>query len=223
MKGRRFPIFLALVLIITGVPALAELYTDWLWFAQVGYEQVFLKSLAARALLTVVSGVVVFALLGGNVLLALRSLKPRLFMVSTPQGPQALTMSTRTIRRLALIGAVLVSLMTAFFTGAQWESWLFFLNATPFGRTDPILGRDIGFYLFTLPLLERVHALLFVLTLLTAGGTLAIYILGEEVGLDPVRGAIVSRRAMRHLGMLAALLLIVLAFGAWLQIPQLLT
>ena len=68
MKLRRFPLLLAIVLLTTGVPALAELYTDWLWFAQVGYEQVFLKSLAARALLTVLSGVVVFALLGGNLL-----------------------------------------------------------------------------------------------------------------------------------------------------------
>jgi uncharacterized protein len=223
MKARRFPIFLTLVVIITGVPTLAELYTDWLWFAHVGYEQVFLKSLGARALLTVVSGVVVFGLLGGNLLLALRSLRPRAIVVSTPQGPQALTMSARSIRRLAMTAAVVVSLLTAFFAGTQWETWLFFLNATPFGRTDPILGRDIGFYLFTLPLLENVHSLLFGLTLLTTIGTLAVYVLGEEVGLEPVRGVFVSRRAVRHLAILGALLLIVLGFGAWLQIPQLLT
>ena len=37
------------------------------------------------------------------------------------------------------------------------------------------------------------------------------------------RGIFVSRRATRHLGLLAAFILLVLAFGAWLQIPQLLT
>ena len=46
---------------------------------------------------------------------------------------------------------------------------------------------------------------------------------GEEVGFHPTHGVFVSRRATRHLGVLAALLLLVLAFGAWLQIPQLLT
>ena len=49
------------------------------------------------------------------------------------------------------------------------------------------------------------------------------YLFGEELGLDAdPRHLFLSRRATRHLGLLAALLLIVLAFGAWLQIPQLL-
>ena len=33
----------------------------------------------------------------------------------------------------------------------QWESWLFFVNATDFGLEDPQFGRDIGFYVFRLP------------------------------------------------------------------------
>ena len=105
MKLRRFPLLLAIIVLTTAVPALAELYTDWLWFAHVGYGQVFVKSLGARALLTVLSGVAVFALLGGNLWLALRVLRPRAFMVTTPQGPQALTIDARSIRRLAM-GAV---------------------------------------------------------------------------------------------------------------------
>ncbi len=164
MKLRRFPLLLAIIVLTTGVPTLAELYTDWLWFAHVGYGQVFVKSLGARALLTVLSGVAVFTLLGGNLWLALRVLRPRAFMVTTPQGPQALTFEARTIRRLAMGAVAVISLLVAFIAGAEWETWLYFLNATPFGRTDPVLGRDIGFYVFTLPLLERVQHLLFVLT-----------------------------------------------------------
>ncbi len=223
MTLRRFPLLLAIVLLTTGVPALAELYTDWLWFAHVGYGQVFVKSLGARALLTVVSGVVVFALLGGNLWLALRVLRPRAFMLTTPQGPQALTIDARSIRRIGMGAAAVISLLVAFIAGAEWQTWLYFLNATPFGRTDPVLGRDIGFYLFTLPLLEGVHNLLLVLTLVAAVATVIVYVLGEEVGLEPTRGLFVSRRATRHLAVLAALLFVVLGFGAWLQIPQLLT
>jgi uncharacterized protein len=223
MKRRRFPVLLLLVLLGTGVPTFAELYTDWLWFAHVGYEHVFLKSLGARGLLTVLSGIVAFALLGGNLMLALRALRPRVFMVSTAQGRQTLTMEARSIRRLALGAAALISLVIAFITGAQWETWLYYLNQAPFGRVDPVLGRDIAFYLFTLPLLEGVHGLLMALLLLTAAGTVAVYVLGEEVGLEPARGVFISRRATRHLGVLAAMLFLVLGVGAWLQIPQLLT
>ena len=55
-----------LVLLITGVPAVATFYTDWLWFKELGYEPVFLRSLSAQTLVAVAAGLVVFALLAGN-------------------------------------------------------------------------------------------------------------------------------------------------------------
>ena len=223
MTVRRLPILVVLVLLITGIPAVAEFYTDWLWFRELGYEQVFLRSLTAQTVVTVGAGVVVFALLAGNLLLALRSLRPRPFMIATPQGPQTIMMDPSSIRPLALGIVGLVALLTAMYAGGRWETWLYFLNATPFGRTDPILGRDIGFYVFTLPLLEMLQGIFYFVVFLMAAVALAAYVFGEEVGLDATRGVFVSRRATRHLGLLAAVMLMVLAFGAWLQIPQLLT
>src|SRR4030095_1560569 len=97
MTIRRIPLFLLLVLVMTGLPALVELYTDWLWFQEVGHEQVFLKSLSASSLVTTVSGLVIFAVLAGNGLAALRGLRPRPFMIVTPQGPQPIAMELRSI------------------------------------------------------------------------------------------------------------------------------
>jgi hypothetical protein len=223
MRIRRLPVLLALVVLVTGVPALATFYTDWLWFKELGYEQVFLRSLSAQTLVTGISGFVGFALLAGNLMLALRSLRARPFLIATPQGPRTVMMDPANIRPLALGALGVVSLLTAIYTGGRWETWLYFLNATPFGKTDPILGRDIGFYVFTLPLLEMIQGLLSFVIFLMAAVAVAAYVFGEEVGLDATRGVFVSRRATRHLGLLAALMLLVLAFGAWLQIPQLLT
>jgi hypothetical protein len=93
----------------------------------------------------------------------------------------------------------------------------------PFGSVDPILGRDIGFYVFTLPLLELVHGVLWFTMILTAAVVAAAYVFGGSLGVDPARGLYGSVRAVRHIALLAAALLLVLAFGAWLQIPQLLT
>jgi len=222
MTIRRIPLFLLLVLVMAGLPALAELYTDWLWFQEVGHEQVFLKSLSASSLVTMVSGLIVFALLSGNALAALRGLRPRPFMIVTPQGPQAIAMDLRSIKRLGLTVIAIVSVLIAFYAGARWETWLYFLNGTAFGQRDPVLGHDIGFYVFTLPLLEQIHGVLYLVVLLMAGTAVAAYLFGEELGLDATRGIYLSRRATRHLGILAAILLLVLAYGAWLQIPQLL-
>jgi uncharacterized membrane protein (UPF0182 family) len=223
MAIRRLPLLLLLILLSTGIPALAELYTDWLWFREVGYESVFLKSLSAGSLVSLTAGLVALALIGGNALMALRGLRPRPFTIATPQGTQAISLDPRTIRRFAMIAAVIVSGLIAFYAGGHWETWLYFVNGTPFGQRDPVLGRDIGFYVFTLPLLELIQGLLFLIVLLMTATAIAAYFFGEELGLEPTRGLYLSRRATRHLGALAALLLVVLAFGAWLQIPQLLT
>ena len=222
MTVRKFPILLAVVLLFTAVPALAGFYTNWLWFREVGYEAVYLRALSAQASVGIGVGVVVFALLAGNLVLALRSLRPRPFLVSTPNGPQTVMVDPSSMRPLALILAGLVSLLIANYSGDQWITWLYFLNATPFGKTDPILGRDIAFFVFTLPLLETLHALSRIVVFLMAAVAVAAYIFGEELGLTP-RGLYVSRRAGRHLGLVAALGLLVLSYGAWLQIPQLLT
>jgi uncharacterized membrane protein (UPF0182 family) len=218
----RAPVLLLLVFLITGIPAAAEFYTDWLWFQEVGYEQVFLRSLTVRSLVTVAAGLVAFAVLGGNLVLAMRHLRPRPFMVATPQGPQTITVDPATIRPLVLLAAAAVALMIGLFAGARWEAWLYYVYATPFNKVDPILGRDIGFYVFTMPLLEHLHGLLFFLCFLMIATAVAAYVLGGEVALHPVRGLTVSRFAMRHVAGLVAALLLLLAFGAWLRIPGLL-
>jgi uncharacterized membrane protein (UPF0182 family) len=222
-RRSRVWIVFALILLGTVLPATAVFYTDWLWFREVGYEQVFIRSLTARSLVTAVTMLAAFLLLAGNLLLAFRTLRPRQFVIATAVGPQAINVEPASVRPLALMGAALVALLMGIYSGAQWETWLYFIHATPFGRTDPILGRDVSFYVFTLPLLEIVHGLLLVGIVLSLAATLVTYFLGGEIALDPMRGVNASRTAVRHVALLAAALLLVLAFGAWLQIPQLLT
>ena len=86
---RRVPLILAAVIVLLGLPAFAEFYTDWLWFKELGYEQVFIRSLTARSTVTALAGLVVFALLAGNLAIAFRALRPWQFTVVTPEGPQA--------------------------------------------------------------------------------------------------------------------------------------
>ena len=173
-RRSRIPFVLVLIVIATGLPAIAVFYTDWLWFKEVGYEQVFIRSLTARSTVTTVAAAVVFAILAINLFVTFRSLYPRQFVIATAVGPQSITVDPNRVRPLALMGAGLVALVTGLFAGSQWEQWLYFIYATPFGKADPILGRDVGFYVFTLPALEMVHGMLFttlvLATVATVGG-----------------------------------------------------
>jgi uncharacterized membrane protein (UPF0182 family) len=223
MKLRTFPLIAALLLLGTGVPTAAKFYTDWLWFTELGYEAVFLRALSAQATVGIVSGAVAFALLAGNLLIALRALRPRPFRVTTPNGPQIVMMDPSGIRPIALGAVALIALLIGNYAGARWETWLYFLNATAFGKTDPILGRDISFYVFTLPVLEMLLGMAYFVLFLMVIVAAAAYAFGEQIGFGVTRQVFVSATAGRHLGLLAAVGLLVLAFGAWLQVPQMLT
>ena len=211
------------ILVVLGLPAFAQFYTDWLWFREVGYEQVFIRSLTARSTTTAVAALGVFALLAGNLTLALRSLRPWHFTITTIDGPRPVTMDPARFRPLVMAAAGFVALFSGIFAGSRWVVWLAYLYATPFGIADPILGYDVGFYVFTLPFLEILRGLLFLILFLAAAGSVAAYVIGGSVALDPIRGVLIARGAMRHLSLLAMAFFLVLAFGAWLQIPQILT
>ncbi len=223
LRFPRFFLFLAAILVFTGIPSFAEFYTDWLWFEELGYEQVFLKSLSAQATTGLAVGAVVFAILWLNLRLSLRLLRRREFAIATPDGPRIITVDTGRLRSLIYAGAFVAALLIGLYSASSWATWLYAIHATPFGRTDPVLGRDIAFYLFRLPMLELVHGIALTTIILTIGGVGGAHVAAGNLALDPLRGVIASPTAKRHLSLLAAALFIVLAFGAWLRIPHLLT
>ena len=50
---------------------------------------------------------------------------------------------------------------------SNWEIILKFFEQVSTGLKDPILGKDVGFYLFTLPFLDSLYNLLFLLTVIS--------------------------------------------------------
>src|SRR5262245_60509154 len=159
MPLRRLPILLVLLLVATGIPATAEFYTDWLWFQEVGYLPVFVRQLSARGTIGIATGGIVLAFVWLNLRLALRSLRRREFTISTPDGPRVISVDSGRIRTFMFAGALIASVLIGMFSASRWETWLYSMNAVSFGRPDPILGHDISFYLFRLPLLEQIEGL----------------------------------------------------------------
>jgi uncharacterized protein len=223
LRVSRLFLLLLGIFLLTGIPSFAEFYTDWLWFRELGYEQVFLKSLSARATTGIAVGIIVFAILWLNLRVPLRLLRRREFAIATPEGPRVITVDTSRLRSLIYTAALIAAGLIGLYSASSWATWLYALHATSFGRLDPVLGRDIGFYIFRLPMLELVHGIALTTVLLAIAGVAGAHVASGNLGLDPVRGVIASRLAKRHLSFLAAALLVVLAFGAWLRIPHLLT
>jgi uncharacterized membrane protein (UPF0182 family) len=225
LRNRKFlgaAVLIGVVLFVL-LPSFATIYTDWLWFGEVGQERVFLRTLSARLTLGVVTFAIVFGVLYLNIRLAQIALRQREFTVFGPQGPRTIAIDMRKLRPLFYLGAAAAATLVALYAAARWDVWLMALNAVPFGKTDPILGHDVSFYLFQLPFLHFLQNVAFVTVVLAAIGVGVAHFAGQSLMLDAQRGLVISENARHHLSVLASVFLLLLAFRAWLRIPDSLT
>jgi hypothetical protein len=211
------------LLLLAGLPFLARFYIDWLWFGEVGYQSIFLRTLVAKATLGTLVFVASFLVLAVNLRLAFATLRRREFEILTPEGPRVISVDAGRLRPLALVFAAIAAFLMASYASSHWLDWLFFWNGTPFGEADPVLGWDIGVFVFRLPFLEFLHRAALGLVAVSIAGVAAAHVFAGNLGFDGRHGFFAHRSATRHLSALAAALLLVLAFGAWLDTAALLT
>ena len=193
------------------------LYTDWLWFKEVGFTQVFTTRLALNGWLFVGLGGVVFIFLFANLSLAARTAPPDVYWELEDQlGLPGRAILEPLVRRLLLPVVAVI----AFFSGgratAAWDTVLEYLNATRFGRVDPLFGRDLAFYVFELPLWRLLHGWATALVAGTLVLTAAVYVLQRSLVLT-ARGPRLAGAARLHLLGLGALVLVLRAVGFWLD------
>jgi len=210
------------VLIFLALPSFATFYTNWLWFVETGYESVFARSLTAQATMGLVAALVAFALLTLNARIALAFLPQPYLVLGAAQTGRPVVLDRRQIRRLTTIGALLVSILVGLSISTSWLQVLEYLNAVPFGVADPIFGRDVSFYVFALPVFDLARSTLVVLVVLSLIASAGLYALSGGVGFEVRLGFTTLPRARQHLSLLIAALFLLMAAGAWLDIPRLL-
>ncbi|PYO97877.1 MAG: UPF0182 family protein [Gemmatimonadetes bacterium] len=210
-------LFALLLLLFNLVPLAAE----WLWFQALGYERVFTTRLVAEAVLGVGVGGLVFAFLYINLRIAQRGLVPNPLVVQFSSGAAGVDV-TRLFRRLALPTALGLALLFGVGAAGGWLGVLQFLHRTPFGVTDPVFGRDVGYYVFTVPVIAGAIGLCTAVTTLTLLATAALYGLRRDIIVFR-RQVTVEPSARLHLGGLVALLFLLVALRVYfVRLPGLL-
>jgi uncharacterized protein len=209
-------ILLAILILAAGGQAI-PLYTDWLWFREVGFTQVFTTRLALSSWLFLGLGGTVFVFLFANLSLAARTAPPDVYWELEDQlGLPGRAILEPLVRRLLLPVVAVI----AFFSGgratAAWDTVLQYLNATRFGRVDPLFGRDLGFYVFELPVWRLFHGWATALLAGTLVLTAAVYVLQRSLVLT-ARGPRLAGAARLHLLGLGAVVLALRAVGFWLD------
>ncbi len=215
-------LFFALLFLIVFFGQGISLYTDWLWFQEVGFTQVFTTILTLKFFLGLLFGALFFLVLYFNARLAARAPRGVPFLdweeaieLPSPELVDSL------LRRLLLPVALLLAVFAAPQAASHWESFLLFLNSQPFGIEDPLYGRDLGFYVFRLPALTAFYNWLVFLLGLTLVASAFIYLLYR--GIQYTRqGLYFTKQARSHLLCLVACFLLVKAGGYILDAFELL-
>src|SRR5437016_4737705 len=204
-------VLFALLLVLFN---LAPLAAEWLWFQALGYQRVFTTRLVAEAVLGVGVGGLVFAFLYVNLRIAQRGLVPNPLVVQVSSGAAAVDV-TRLLRRLALPTALGLALLFGLGAAGGWLGVLQFLHRTPFGVTDAVFGRDVGYYVFTVPVIAGALGLITTLTTFALAAAIGLYVLRRDVVVFG-RRVTVEPSARLHLALLLALLFLLAALRqAW--------
>ncbi|MHB1224879.1 MAG: UPF0182 family membrane protein [Gemmatimonadaceae bacterium] len=219
---RTAPLVIAAVaLALILLPNVIRLSTDWYWFREIGYLAVFRAELLLKLGLFLGAGAATFALLFANLRLAQRGLVPDPVVVRlSPAAPHVDV--TALLRRLALPVSLGIAFLVAVSVAPSWLELIAFANRNAFGVTDPIFQRDIGFYVFTLPVIATVLGVLVTLVVLSIFLLVPVYWLRGDIVLAP-RHVRVEPMAQWHLGILLAAFFLLTAIQLWfVRIPGLL-
>ncbi|MGY2900627.1 uncharacterized membrane protein (UPF0182 family) [Curtobacterium sp. PvP017] len=219
-SGRRSPrvpivvTIIVLAALVIGFFIFASLYTDYAWFAQLGFQQVLTTRWIAGTLMFLAGflgmAVPVFLSIGlafryRPVYAKLNSQLDRYQQVIEP------------LRRAVMIGIpVVLGIFAGLSTSGRWSMVLEYFNRTPFGKTDPQFGLDIGFYVFELPFWRSIVAYSSAVVLIAGLAALAAcYLYGAlRFGGREVR---ISRAARIQLAVTAALYIALQAVSLWLD------
>ena len=91
----------------------------------------------------------------------MRTISPRTLVLNTREGPITIAIDRQRVQPVGTAVAAVLALLFGVFASAQWQDWLFFRHGQPFGEVDPVLGKDVGFYVFQLPFLDALRGYLF--------------------------------------------------------------
>ncbi|CAN5127838.1 UPF0182 family protein [soil metagenome] len=193
---------------------------EWLWLSELGYSQIFWMLRITQVILITVA----FAVIGSYLVPNFRYLADQLRQISftgTPlQGvnfdlnsPQ----QQKRIKQFFTLGALVITAMFAFGFYIRWDESLQFIWNVPYGETDPLFERDIGFYMFQLPFWELLQTSLLVLTFITTALLAIVYFFTGLLGMQPGRGFTASQPVLNHLKLNGALWLLMLSWGFYLD------
>lgn len=220
-RRRRFKIWLVVAagLLLLSLSRILSIYLSALWFESLGYSSVYWYVFKVKLALFAASAVVTALLLSATFLLFQRLFGAYAFENRTIiLNNQPFQFSpAKFIRPLGWVIAALVGLIYGFKLKEHWRQFALYWNQPATNIYDPIFGKSLSFYLFSLPLYDVINSWLLGVTFIVLVAALAYSLLGlPQTVLKPsVRWS--SGAAFRAVCCALALFLLVLSWRTYLS------
>ncbi|MFC9350956.1 UPF0182 family protein [Arthrobacter sp. NPDC057013] len=216
-RGALTPTLIVVALVVVGFIFFANVWTDVLWYQQLGYFEVFLTENLARIGIFAAGFLLMFAAVFYAIRIAYHARPVYAPDSEIRDNLNRYQAQLEPVRRVVMIGLpVLFGLFAGSAASSQWQKVMLFFNQESFGQNDPEFGLDIGFYLMTLPFLGFVTGFLISVAIVAGiAGILTHYLYGSIRIME--RGIFTSRAAQIHLAVTGASFLILLGINFWLD------
>ena len=218
-RRRLLLILAALAVIFFGARSALSYYVDVLWFRSLGYAEVFFKTLSLQWGIFAAFAAATFLILYGS-FLALK----RMHLPDLPDGHtifigrQPVKLPVEPVLRLIALGAALaIALATGAGMIVEWPTLALFWYAPRVTGSvvDPIFGKPLNFFLFTLPAWQLIAGWLVTLAVITC--VLAVFFILITGGTRVLAGrSSLVTLPWRGFSITFAFLLLILAIQAYL-------
>jgi uncharacterized membrane protein (UPF0182 family) len=217
----RIAILIVLALVLFGGGTALSYYVDALWFASLGFGEVFWKSLNLQGVTFSIFFLATFAILYG----AFTALKPAKLgeLTNFPIliNGQPIRLPVEPVLKLIAVAA---ALLIGFATGAgfmsEWPTLALWWYARPDAlpaaarAVDPIFGRPLSFYLFALPAWQLISGWAMTLTVIIGGVALLFLVITGGARIVAGRGP--NESALRGFSVAFALVMFAIAWRVYL-------
>lgn len=232
LKSKGLVIFAVIIVLVAAFfKNISAYWIDYQWFSELGYEEVFFKKLFTQAKFFIPSLVLLFSMF----YIYLRSINAHSLKNSSVIPSNA---EKKIKNKVFMLAAFILSLLfSILFVGDIWYDFLIFINKTAFGIGDPIFGKDIGYYVFMLPFLNKLYHFLILLVVAFAAVTVLFNLISFFTARAPGHDQDSNARpfynskdiyrnilgaASKQLMLLGGLFFLLLAGGFYLRIFELL-
>ncbi|MCL2652505.1 MAG: UPF0182 family protein [Propionibacteriaceae bacterium] len=186
-RSRRWvlPVLVVLLVLVIAISLAVNILTEAFWYDSVAASRVYWTRLITGVLLFIVFGIVSGALVAVSMLVGVHGEPSKIVIMGVPV-PRWLVVA---------LPAVVIGVGTGWVARSAVDSALGWINQAPFGIVDPTFGKDVAFFVYSLPWWQMI-----------ASATMAVLVLTGLVQgmyyLMTAQGSPVSVRATQHDGVM---------------------